>query len=672
VAINTKPRRHVALLDQQVIFPDSPGNLDTAQQRAWALGHYYDATPSVPPVATPGAGSIDDSLDADFYGGSVAVASSDSLAGFYVAIDGMPLLIDLKQYEQNILDSQTPQTDDAAEAGEKSLSRSGFWDREQTDWSFGAGQALYDVPESNRARFLASKGIYPWTPRELSLLHATALRRASAETNLKLLSVAGLLYLVDNTFLRFTSDPNIETPVFTSTTARPAAITSITSDGARVFIAFGGANALQAGTVNSATFANLGTETPSIVHYTNGRLLGATGALVYELSATGVKTDIRTDPRTGWVWTAIAGMPSAIFLAGAVSDVSEIFAVSVNTDTGGLLPPVWADGLPYGETVRAMVGYPPGGVVCIGTSKGVRVARVNGTSLERGELIPIPGGVNALAVRDRFCWFTWTNPDTGSTGLGRLDLSVSTSVATQVPAYAMDVQAEGIQGNVSSVALFGDRAFFTVIGSGLWGQNEYLVPGGFVESGHIRYSVLPDKIFTGVSIRHAPLQGGLSASIEFDDMTERSIGVGGNQGTTVTVLDDAGAAGLSASLRLGLTRSVTDPTAGPVVRAWVLNAIPRPKRVIEFIVPVILRTHIEDLRGNDQPIDPLVTYRKLEALASSARLVLYQFGGATYTVRVASVIIPAGSVRSWMDDPHSRLEQWIETTAFVRLLSKEA
>lgn len=675
MAIDTKPRRHVALADQQVIFPDSPGNLDTPVQRANALGHYYSAVTLPPSVAQPGAGSIDDSLDADFYGGTVSIAGIDSLAGFFVALDGEPYLIDLQHYQQNILDSTTPQTDDAAEPGEKSLSRGGFWARVQTDWSFGAGQDLFDVATSNRARFHESKDTDPWTPNQISLLHATALRRASiSNTNLKVYAVGGFLYFVDGDILRYTANPDVEAPTFASTAARPAQITSITSDGNQIFIALGTANAIQAGAINSTTFAAFGTTMPSIVHYANGRLFAATGAEVYELSGTGVKATIKTDPRAGWTWTAIAGMPSAVFFAGAVADVSEIFAVTVDPATGNLLPLVWAGALPYGETVRCMVGYPPAGVVVIGTSKGLRVARVDGQSLAIGERIDIPGGVNAVAVRDRFCWFTWTNPDTSSTGLGRADLSVSTSDVTDVPAYAMDVQASGAQGTVSSVALFGDRAYFSVLGAsgGLWAQNQYLVPEGFVRAGRVRYGVLPDKIFTGVEIHHEPLNGKIAAEVEFDDFTTRGLGIGGSQGSVVTVLDDAGGAGLSACLRLSLTRSDGDPTLGPVLHAWVLNAIPRPPRVTEIILPIILRTQLTDLRNRTIAADPLTQYRKLEALASSTSLVLLQFGAASYTVRVAGIAIPEGAVRSWMDDPFGRLGQWVETTAYVRLLSKEA
>jgi hypothetical protein len=235
--------------------------------------------------------------------------------------------------------------------------------------------------------------------------------------------------------------------------------------------------------------------------------------------------------------------------------------------------------------------------------------------------------------------------------------------------------AAGQQGTVSSVAVHAGRPYFTIAGGaagGLWGQTQYLVPSGFIRGGRVRFGVLPDKIFTGVCVHHRPLQGSLSAEVEFDDLTSHGIGSGGIQGSVITDFADAGAAGLSACLKLGLTRSTGDPQAGPVVTAWELHAIPRPKRVNETVLPVILTTKVTDLRGTVTSADPLGQYRELKELAKSSRLVAFQFGDETETVRVASVAIAKGSIRAWMDNAHGTLSQWVETIVYVRLLSKEA
>lgn len=612
-------------------------------------------------------GSIDDELDADFFGGTVGIA--EDLGGWHAALNGRPYLIDVKLYERTILDSSTPQTDDAAQPGEKSLSRLGFWAREQTDWSHGAGQEVFDDPEEgNRRRFFASKGMDNWTRGQLCLHHATDLKLASTEDNLTCFDVGDRLYVVDGINLRFTSDPTPDTPTFTTVNC-DAPITDWATDGNRIYLAFGGANVLKVVDVGGITDTTLGAATPDIVEFANGRLVGADGKLLYELDSLGAPTTIRDDPRTGWLWRAIVGHPEAIFAAGTVNDVSEIYAITPSAFDTALAAPVFAGSLRRGETVLSLTQYQ--GLVVIGTSDGIRVATVTDQKLAIGELIEIPGGVRAMSVFGRFCWFTWTNFDTDSTGLGRLDLSVVTSPDTFVPAYASDLMAgtdaAPIQGVSSGVAQHNGRRYFSIVESGIWGETTDLVPDGFLDVGHVRYSVLADKIFTGVEIQHDPLEGTVGAVVTFNDGTSRSLGVGAGQGSVVSSLDEAQGAGLSASLRIIATRDTSPLTAGPCIRSWVLNALPRPKRVLEIVLPLILKTKIESLRGVDTAFSPLDEVLALDSLASSAELVTYQEGDATYSVRVASVAIAQGGVRSWAQEGKT----WFQATVLVRLLTKE-
>lgn len=664
MAINTRDRRHAALLDQVVIFPDV--DAEGAQDRAWMQQSYYiaEGAPAIIPV--DGSGSIDDTLDADFYGGTTAVASSDELLGWNVALDGHTYIIDVTKYQRSILDISTPQNDDAAEAGEKSLSRQGFWIREQTDWRHGAGQEFFDGVDSIRTRYFASKNVDPWTRGRLCLLHDTIKKFTSVAANFSCFDIGERLYLIDGQFLRFTLDPTLETPAFTNIDC-DATIADTTTDGNRIYIAFGGANPLKVVDVGGTTDTVLGTETPDIVEFANGRLIGADGKRLYELSSAGVATNIRDDFRTNWLWKCITGHPEAIFAAGTVNNYSEFYATAADPDTGALLPPAFAGHLPRGETVNCMGQY--AGVIVIGTSRGLRVATVANRSLSIGKLIEISGGVTSLAMFERFVWFSWPNFDTTSTGLGRADLSVNVDDSTFVPAYASDIMANNLQGTVQGIAIVGDRRYFAVNGSGLWAETQYLAPLGYVESGDIRFSVSADKIFTGVEIRHDALKGTVGADVLFDDDSSRSLGFNGQPNSTISVLDDAQGIGLGASLRINLSRSTDDATQGPCIRNWVLNGLPRPKRSLEIILPVILKTKVVDLRKNEVLQDPLKEMRHLEDLASSRQLVVYQEGDATYGVRVSSVGIDAEGIRGWI---RAGEVVWFECTALVRLLTKEA
>lgn|GEM_PF-1714155 len=661
MAINTRDRRHVALLDQAVIFPDV--GAEDAQDRAWMLRSYYSALGAEAPGFLTGGGSIDDDLDADFFGAVGGAASEKSLVGWNVALNGRTYLIDVLRYQRTILDSNTPQTDDASEAGEKSLSRMGFWHREQTDWTEGAGQELFDVETSSRKRFLRSKGFDPWVRGQLCLHPDTSRKLVSSATNLDTFEVGGRLYIVDGQFLRNTTDPTLESPTFSSVDCDNTII-DVTTDGNRIFLAFGGVNVLKVVDVGGSTDSTLGAATPDIVQFANGRLIGADGKLLYEISSTGTTTTIRDDPRTGWAWKAIVGHPEAIFAAGTANDVSEFYAITPSATDTALTAPVFAGDLPRGETINVMAQYQ--GLVILGTSLGLRVATVTERKLSIGELIEVPGGVKSLDVFGRFCWFGWTNYDTISTGMGRADLSVVTSPDTFVPAYASDMMAT-TQGAVTGIARHNGRTYFAVSASGIWGESQYQAIRGDLEVGDIRYSVLADKIFTGVEIHHDALAGAVGATIRFADDFERSLGSNDANGSVVSVLDQAAGVGRSASLTITAFRDVADPTTGPCIRSWVLNSLPRPKRVTEIILPIVLKTKVRTLREVDEPQDPLEEVRLLDALASSNQLVVYQEGDATYQVRVSSVAIDEGGATSWSDSG----DIWFQSTVLVRLLTKE-
>lgn len=665
MAINTKPRRQAALADQPLVFPDA--SLANSQDRAWMLLAYFDPAGGEADPLAPVGGSIHEELNTELYFSGTAVTSPESLVGWNVSLAGRRYLIDVKQYQRSTLSSTAPQQDSGAEPGENSLSREGFWSREQIDFRHGAGQRFFDAVGSDRARFLESKGVDPWDINKLSLLPDTERKMASANTNLDTFKAGVYLYFVDGSNLRYTADPTVESPVFT-TVAMGGTILDVTTDGDRIYCALGGGGLKVVNVGSPAAPTTLGASTPTLVEFANGRLIGANGNQLYEISSTGTTTTIRNDPRSTWTWEAVAGSPTAIFAAGTVGQRSEFYATAAVDTSTALSPPKFAGQLPFGETALSLSSY--AGVVVIGTSKGVRVATVENSSLIYGELIEIPAGVDALSPHDRFCWFGWTNYGS-STGLGRVDLSLSTSDETFVPAWASDLQARATQGAVTGIATFGDRRYFAVSASGLWGETIYKVPSGTIESGQVRYGVLAHKLFTGVELRHEPLMGQIGAEAVAIDGTARALGLSSIPGEAECVLADAQVSGLSMSLRLTLVRDVTDPTDGPQIRAWVLTALPRPKRVTEFILPLILKTEVTNLAGAMEAFDPLGEVQFLDALASSSELVTYQEGAASYVVRVDSVAVADGGIRSWQDERGSG-STWYEATVFVRLLSKES
>lgn len=613
-------------------------------------------------------GSINGTLNIELYGGTRAVASPHELTRTNVALDGRNYLIDLRQYERRILPAATEQADDGAEGGEQSLSRDGHWARDQSDWSHGAGQFMFDdirLSTSDRSRFLASRGVNPWVRHRLQLLHDTTLLHASTESNLTVHGIGGYLYVVDGTDLIFSDQPDFSSPttiVFANT------ISDIATDTDRVYVAFGGAAALQVVDVGGNTPAALGTETPNILAWANGRLIAAEGGRLYEIDALGTATTIRDDPRGSWTWTAITGHPEAIFAAGrGTGSISEIWATSVD-DTGTLVAPVFAGHLRFGEVVHTLTTYSR--VLIIGTSDGLRAGTAVNDGVDYGEVIEIPGGVRCLEPQGRFCWFGWSDFDAASAGLGRADLSVSTSPDTFVPAYASDLLA-AVPGTVTGVATLLGRRYFTIAGSGLYGESDDLVPEGWLDVGQIRYGTTANKVFTGVDLRFEPLVGQISARSTSPTGVQRSLGVASTTGSVALDAGGVQVTGLFCSLRLTMTRD-SDPTTGPVLLSWRMSGLPRPRRVVEIILPIIFKTRVEDLHSIELQFDPLAEVHHLEELASSARLIIFQEGADSRLVRVDQVVVPPGSVRSWQSRRvHTATGIWLELTVFTRLLTRE-
>lgn len=614
-------------------------------------------------------GSINGTLSTPFYFSSTAIVGATDLGFGNVAIAGRQYLIDLTRYQRQVLPATTSQFDEGSEVSERSLSREAFWSREQTDWSFGTGQDIFDgFRISNRSRFASSKGVDPWTVGQLCLLSDTTLAQAETiETNVGMLSVDGLFYWSHGMTLSFDADPASATPTDITFT-QP--ITDFTTDGNRVYISFGGAQALRVVDVGDTVDTALGTETPDLIEFANGRLIGASGKELYELDSAGAKTTIRDDPRADWVWTAVAGVAGqAIFAAGHVGERGEFWATTV-TDTGGLAAATFAGHLPHGEIPLSLLSYVQ--VMVIGTDRGLRAGLIANLAIDYGELIEV-GPVRDLAVHGRFCWFTWTDIDGESTGLGRADLSVSVSGTTFVPAYASDLMATA-QGNVTAVTVHSGDPYFMVIGDGIHGPDPAgtLVPQGTIDAGEIRYSVLPPKVFTSIDVHTEPLVGRVSGQVVRPDGTTQSLGTASQTGSVESSLMDAQSTGRSVNLRLTLHRDSVDPTTGPCLRAWVLHALPRPRRITEFIVPLVLKTLVVGLQGEEVGFDPLAEVCRLDSLASSAQMVTYQEGPITHLVRVDSVTILEAGVRSWQADRHDEGDGvWFEATVFVRLLSRE-
>lgn len=572
-------------------------------------------------------------FDTPFYQG--AQVASDTPYYLPVSIGARSYLIDLKKYQRRTIPPIRPPQDNSSEPGEQSLNQEGLWRRSQQSFHLGAGQEYFDDEDSVRQRFWTSKGVNPWTRKHLTLLNGTESKRASANTNLKIILVGTRLYIVDGTELRFTSNPTVSSPTFTDSTAGGSTIASVTTDGAKVWAAVG-ATGIRETVAGSTSATTLIAGTYTLVGYVNGRLLAANANVLYEISRAGAATTIWTHPNPNFIWNVIAAAPNAAYVGGFSADRSDIYSITTLDATGALTPPVLAASLPDGETLQSIEHY--AGVLLLATSRGLRLASVGSNNvLQFGKVITTPGSISATEGQGEFVWFGWNNYDAVSTGLGRADLSSFTD--DLVPAYASDIMATA-QGSVVSIATFSGVRFFAVNGIGFFGETGTLVSSGVINTGRIRYGTTEKKAATSLDLRHDALPSG--ASIQASVITE--------EGSTTVVGSSDVPGSLSPSSPLSMTVQRTEAiqvqltlnraaVLGPSLNRWTLYSRVTPVLSDEIIVPLIIHDEVRSQAGEGQsiPYNTLEHYLFLKGLADTKSLQIYQEGSSAWNVYVSEV-----------------------------------
>ena len=570
-----------------------------------------------------------------FHSGS---ATSDEVPGRWdCALDGRPFMIDWDYAEKNdafrwrSIKLYKPQQDTGGQIAENSLNPEEFMRRAAESWHKGAGQTHLDRPGSDEHRFRSSKGIDPWTMWQVSLLPDTTAVRASANTNLALLPVGTRLYAIDGTSVVFaTTIAGLATG--TAVTGLPNAAQSIATDGYLVWTAHGASGIYRTDRVSTPS-TSYNTRAATLVAYVKGRLIAANGKIIVNITGTATETTILDHANPDWTWVAVAEGPNHIFMAGYSGDKSVIYRTTVKADGTALDVATVAGELPDGEIVRSIQGYR--NFLEIGTDKGFRLATIdtNG-NLVLGDLTNLGVAVRCFEPQESFVWFGWTNYDTLSTGLGRMDLRERTDTngaATPTPAYASDLMATG-QGAVLSVVTFGDQRAFAVSGLGFYGQSANKVASGTIDSGLITYGLPDPKITFWLDIRHTALAGTITASIATDGSSSfTSLGESATASTYKKVLPAAEALAEKFEIRLGLARSASDTTQGPTLTRWTLEANPAPGRGQFIHVPLLLRETVKTNAGATGR-DPKADFLALIEMETSGRRIAFQSRAGTYDV----------------------------------------
>jgi hypothetical protein len=561
---------------------------------------------------------------------------------FPIAINGRPYLIDTKsgdfgrQFDARVRDS----VDQSTEPGEAAINPQGLWRRSQSSWHYGAGQEYSDTADAENYRFRSSKGVDVWNRGELSLLSDTTQAYSTSNTNLYMSTADGRIYGSDGQNVKYTSD----WVTFTTVTGTDASnIYSLTSDGYNVFFSYANGDIDQTNAGTSAASNYITGIEAGTLRYVRGRLMvagqGVDKNKIWNITtAPGSNANnpgaLYTHPNTNFNWVGFAGGQNHIYAAGYAGNKSLIYKTTIKADGTALDIPTVAGELPQGEIVAGMEAYL--GYIIIGLTTGFRFCSADDNgNLVIGPLIETGTTVNSFAGIGKFVYFGWTNYDSTSTGIGRMD--VSTQVSTNQPAYASDLMATG-QGTIVDIHEYDNEPVFTVAGLGAYRVHPTnKVASGTIDTGIYRWGVPDAKFIPKWDLRTQPLNGTVGLSVASDNGSFQSVGTQSTSGSLESTFDGFETKVFEAEARLTLTRSASDATVGPVVTRWLGRAYAAPLRSQIFSVPVLLHHTVRDKNGREAFLDVDYELSLLRDLVENPRVVTYQENTDSYSVVVEDV-----------------------------------
>lgn len=552
---------------------------------------------------------------------------------FPIAINGRPYLVDFKSgqfargFEPRVRDS----VDQSTSPGEAAINPQGLWRRGETSWHYGAGQKYADTAEAQDYRFLSSKGINPWTKGQLTLLNKTKVSLSSTATSAHVVVQGNYTYAALGADVKYTSDPYATSPTWSDCTGEPGGtVSAMATDGSRIYLAFpaDGVRVIEPATsvsvIQTSKFVN-STDSYYMLGFAKNYMFGAFSNVLQLLSATGSKSAIITPDDSAFTWVGVATGQNAVYAAGYAGKKSLIYKITIKSD-GTLDTGVVALELPTGEVVSSISGYL--GYVLIGTDKGVRFASSDSNSnLVAGQIIATSGAVNKFTSEGRYSYFTWTNYDGVSGGLGRLDLGTFTSQNT--PAYATDLMYDSTA-TVSGLITFNNKRCFWVSGIGIIAEDaDNLVETAEIVTGTYRWGIPDRKFVAKFDIRTTPLVGTITPSISMDSSDYIGMGIHNVTSATESVATAPQTKFIEAKFKLSFARGTA--TTGPTLTRWMARAYASPARSQVFRVPLLMHHNIR-VKDVEYYQDVELELQNLRDLVTNPRVVNYQENTETFSV----------------------------------------
>lgn len=586
--------------------------------------------PTVPPEPPVPLAGMD--LSSEFnrpYFEGLASGDDDSGLGWttgQVVLDGISYLIDRKAgtYSRQSVRPVSKQSE--PRAGEDT-GTDYVWRRSVESWHMGAGQVFADREESNPYEFRASKGVDPWEKFQLSLLPGVS--PVAAGSNPLAVVVGGELAVVDGEAVTWRNSLSDTAPLSESL---PSAALQVCSDGLHLVALGQDGKVYLKRPLIAVTAISAPSGAFSVVGAVKGRIVAGAGPTFYDLTS-GTPVVVWVHPDPAWSWTCVGDGLTAIYAGGGIGDKSGVYRFRSKDDGTGLDVGIQAAQLPDGEFVRHLGYYLGYGVV--GTDRGVRFASSDSQgNLVLGQVLETPKPVLCSEGQGKFIWFGWSDFDSASTGLGRMDPTRFTDPLT--PAYASDLMADG-QGEVTTVVTYEGLRVFTVagpggVGGGVWSESAELVEGGWLDTGLISWNIPDRKAGAYVMARHAALEGSIQVDVSIDNGPWALVGGSTRRGSVESPnLSLEGVSLAAVSMRARLSREPLAPETGPVLTRLEARVSPVSGRTSRFVVPLIV-SEATEFRGSTTFTEPENAVEALVGMVESGRMVLYREGSRAWRV----------------------------------------
>ena len=548
-----------------------------------------------------------------------------------VAVGGLPFFLapnDQSPYQRETAPYRKDQFDNGNEPGEQSLT--GWWLRSQSSFHVGNGIKFYDPSsgEVTKYRFADSQGVDVFTKGQVTLLkdvtstHPTTGPVVGTDhqhpnqhlRSIQWSSTEGVLLHDEFDVDKIAADGTV-THFIDYVSGTTEKVYAICDDGVNAYWVtnqvHGGSNKLHmykkplTGSSASTADETLMFRGDSIIityaamEFVKDRIVLCANNRVYEISptATSLPTPVYTNPNTNYHYTSVSASGPAIYTAGHSGIYSTIQKYTLGTN--GTMPTLTqatvAAELPPGEIVEKLYYYL--GYMCIGTSKGVRVAIVNDQdgSIGYGPLIvETSQPCYDFAGRDRFIWCA-TGIGSLDAGLIRIDLGQTIENDPLRFAYANDLQqTQTATHYTTAVAFLGVTsrlafctAYDTTDGAIYLESATVLRPSGYITTGAIRYGTLEPKNFKLLRARGDFTNGAMDLiSIDPSNNSYNIITYNAAVGTPEAATTNPEGPQEYLSYKFTLSRSASNTSLGPIFKGYQAKALPATKRqrLIQFPV----------------------------------------------------------------------------------------